>query len=94
MIGPPGSSKTLLAWSLPSILLPMTTEEALEVTKIYSVGGLLSDTSLIRQRPFCSLSKATTTFRTPKKIDILGIDKVSRKDYSQVPICEIILKTT
>jgi magnesium chelatase family protein len=55
MIGPPGSGKTLLARSLPSILPPMTTEEALEVTKIYSVTGLLpSDTPLIRQRPFRS----------------------------------------
>ena len=55
MMGPPGSGKTLLARSLPSILPPTTTEEALEVTKIYSVSGLLpSDTPLIRQRPFRS----------------------------------------
>jgi len=53
MMGPPGSGKTLLSRSLPSILPPMTSEEALEVTKIYSVSGLLPpDTSLIRQRPF------------------------------------------
>jgi len=53
MMGPPGSGKTLLARSLPSILPPMTDEEALEVTKIYSVSGLLPpDTPLIRQRPF------------------------------------------
>ncbi len=53
MSGPPGSGKTLLARSLPSILPPMTFEEALEVTKIYSVSGLLPlDTPLIRQRPF------------------------------------------
>jgi len=55
MCGPPGSGKTLLARSLPSVLPPMTTEEALEVTKIYSVSGLLPpDTPLIRQRPFRS----------------------------------------
>ena len=55
MMGPPGSGKTLLARSLPSILPPMTNEEALEVTKIYSVDGLLpSDTPLIRQRAFRS----------------------------------------
>ncbi|GAG35067.1 unnamed protein product, partial [marine sediment metagenome] len=55
MCGPPGSGKTLLARALSSILPPMTTEEALEVTKIYSVSGLLpSDTPLIRQRPFRS----------------------------------------
>jgi len=55
MIGPPGSGKTLLARSLPSILPPMTTEEALEVTKVYSVSGLLpADTPMLRQRPFRS----------------------------------------
>jgi magnesium chelatase family protein len=55
MSGPPGSGKTLLARSLPSILPPMTTEEALDVTKIYSVSGLLPpDTPLVRQRPFRS----------------------------------------
>jgi len=55
MTGPPGSGKTLLARSLPSILPPMTNEEALEVTKIYSVSGLLpSDIPMIRQRPFRS----------------------------------------
>jgi len=53
MMGPPGSGKTLLARSLPSILPLMTNEEALEVTKIYSVSGLLPpDTPIIRQRPF------------------------------------------
>lgn len=53
MTGPPGSGKTLLARSLATILPPMTTEEALEVTKICSVSGLLPpNTSLVRQRPF------------------------------------------
>ncbi len=53
MNGPPGSGKTLLARAFPSILPPMTGEEALEVTKIYSVSGLLpTDTPMIRQRPF------------------------------------------
>ena len=55
MSGPPGSGKTLLARSLPSILPKMDIQEALEVTKIYSVSGLLpQDTPLIRQRPFRS----------------------------------------
>ncbi len=55
MCGPPGSGKTLLARSLPSILPPMTIDEALEVTKIYSVSGLLPpDTPLLKQRPFRS----------------------------------------
>lgn len=51
--GPPGSGKTLLARSLPSILPPLTTDEALEVTKIYSVAGLLPfDQPIIAERPF------------------------------------------
>jgi magnesium chelatase family protein len=55
MVGPPGSGKTLLARTLPSILPPMTIEESLEVTKLYSISGLLpTDTPLIRQRPFRS----------------------------------------
>ncbi|MCX5990787.1 MAG: YifB family Mg chelatase-like AAA ATPase [Chloroflexi bacterium] len=53
MVGPPGSGKTMLARSIPSIFPKMTMEECLEVTKIYSVSGLLpSDTPLIAQRPF------------------------------------------
>jgi len=55
MNGPPGSGKTLLARSLPSILPRMTIEEMLEVTKIHSVAGILpNDEALIRMRPFRS----------------------------------------
>lgn len=55
MSGPPGAGKTLISKSLPSIMPRMTVDEALEVTKIYSVAGLLpADTPLIRQRPFRS----------------------------------------
>ncbi len=55
MNGPPGSGKTMLARSLPSILPQMVMEEILGVTKIYSVSGLLpSDTPLVTQRPFRS----------------------------------------
>lgn len=53
MKGPPGSGKTLLARAVPSILPPLTTPEAMEVTRIYSVAGLLpSNTGLIAIRPF------------------------------------------
>jgi magnesium chelatase family protein len=52
-VGPPGCGKTMLARRLPSILPPMTSDEALEVTKIYSVAGLLSSESgIVRWRPF------------------------------------------
>ena len=53
MTGPPGAGKTLLARALPSILPRMSAAETLEVTKIYSVCGLLSgDCPVVRQRPF------------------------------------------
>jgi len=55
MCGPPGSGKTMLARSLPSILPPLTMEEAIEVTKIYSVSGLLpQDAPIMVERPFRS----------------------------------------
>jgi magnesium chelatase family protein len=55
MCGPPGSGKTMLARSLSSILPPLTMEEAIEVTKIYSVSGLLpQDAPIMVERPFRS----------------------------------------
>jgi magnesium chelatase family protein len=55
MVGPPGAGKTLLARALPSILPNLTIDEALDVTRIYSVSDMLpSDVPLIRTRPFRS----------------------------------------
>lgn len=55
MNGPPGSGKTLIARTMPSILPDLTLEEALELTKIYSVAGELpGDSSLLTSRPFRS----------------------------------------
>jgi len=53
MVGPPGAGKTLLARALPAILPKLSIEEALDVTRIYSISDLLpSETPLIRIRPF------------------------------------------
>jgi magnesium chelatase family protein len=54
LIGPPGAGKTMLAKRLPSILPPMSLQEALETTKIHSVVGKAKDTGLMTQRPFRS----------------------------------------
>ena len=55
LIGPPGSGKTMLAKRLPSILPPMTLEEALETTKIHSVvGNVKEQMGLLTERPFRS----------------------------------------
>jgi magnesium chelatase family protein len=55
LVGPPGCGKTMLAQRLPSILPPMSSNEALDVTKIYSVAGLLGPRPrLVSDRPFRS----------------------------------------
>jgi magnesium chelatase family protein len=55
MIGPPGAGKTMLAKRLPTIIPPLTLEEALKTTKIHSVAGKIGDhTALMTKRPFRS----------------------------------------
>lgn len=58
--GPPGAGKTLLARTLPSILPQLTLEEALEVTKIYSICGLLGSDAVVTKRPFRSPHHTTS----------------------------------
>lgn len=77
MIGPPGSGKTMLAKRFPSILPDLTFAESIELTKIYSVAGLLqSKNTLIQQRPFraphhtISASALTGGGRIPKPGEI------------------------
>lgn len=61
MSGPPGSGKTLLSRALPGILPPMSADECLEVTRVYSVSGLVSPgEALVRKRPFRSPHHSTS----------------------------------
>lgn len=55
LIGAPGAGKTMIAKRIPSILPPLSLEDSLEVSKIYSISGMLNEKqALITKRPFCS----------------------------------------
>lgn len=61
LIGPPGSGKTMTAGCIAGILPPMSTEESMEVTKIYSVMGMVNEKQpLIRKRPFRNVHHTAT----------------------------------
>lgn len=61
MMGPPGSGKSMIASRIPTILPPLTMEESLEITKIYSIQGLLEKNQpLITRRPFREVHHTAT----------------------------------
>lgn len=60
-VGPPGSGKTMLARSIPSVLPKMEFDEALEITKIHSVAGTLGDEGIVTVRPFRTPHHTATT---------------------------------
>ncbi|WP_432665070.1 YifB family Mg chelatase-like AAA ATPase [Wukongibacter baidiensis] len=73
LIGPPGAGKTMLARRFPTILPDMDIEESIEVTKIYSVSGLLpSNSALISTRPFIA------PHHTASRVSLIGGGKVPK----------------
>lgn len=72
IIGPPGAGKTMAARRLPTIMPKLSFEEAIEVTKIYSVSGLLPSNSLIKERPFRS------PHHTSSAISLIGGGRVPK----------------
>lgn len=72
ILGPPGSGKTMAARRLPTILPKLSFEEAIEVTKIYSISGLLNTKALIEERPFRS------PHHTSSNIALIGGGRIPR----------------
>lgn len=60
-VGPPGTGKTMLARSIPSIMPDLDFEEALEITKIHSVAGTLGEAGIVTERPFRTPHHTATT---------------------------------
>jgi magnesium chelatase family protein len=73
LVGPPGCGKTMLARRVPSILPAMTTAEALDVTKVYSVAGLLgARPRVVAARPF------RAPHHTASRVSLVGGGSVPR----------------
>ncbi len=72
MVGPPGAGKTMIAQRIPTILPPLSRDELIETTAIYSVAGLLGDKPYMSQRPFVS------PHHTSSEVGIIGGGQVPR----------------
>ena len=60
-VGPPGTGKTMLARSVPSIMPDLSFDEALEITKVHSVAGILGEKGIVTERPFRTPHHTATT---------------------------------